>query len=305
MTTFAEPEQMIADEALLATMPQRPLGQTGWNASLLTLGGVRWDTLLNDEEAVALVHRALALGVNIFDTAAAYGNGESERKLGIALEGHRQNIWLNTKIMDRTYDGAKRQIETSLQRLRTDYVDLMFVHSLDNEEQYHQIMAPHSVLKAIEEFRDAGHIRHIGVSGHWVKDVQARIIQEYPFDAVLFPAGLFNLAYQYNFLETVLPVARARNMAVLGMKIYGAGRIQHVQSIEPYLRYSLNQDIDTAIIGCDSIAQLEQTVRIVKSRPSPLTEKEIAELLPEAVAVTQSWDEGQFSWVEGYRDQKG
>src|SRR5437762_2315026 len=83
---------------------------------------------------------------------------------------------------------------TSLARLRTDRVDLMFVHSLDSEEQFHRILGPDSVLKAIEECRAAGQIRYVGVSGHWVKHLMARIIQEYPFDAVLFPAGFFNLA---------------------------------------------------------------------------------------------------------------
>jgi predicted aldo/keto reductase-like oxidoreductase len=180
-------------------------------------------------------------------------------------------------------------------------VDLMFVHSLDTEEQRRQILAPNSVLKAVEEFRAAGHIRYVGISGHWVRDAMARIVQDYAFDAVLFPAGIFNVAYDYSFFENVLPLARERNMAVLGMKIYGAGRIKHASSIEPYLRYSLNQPIDTAVIGVDSIPQLEQTVRIVKSLPAPLSEAEQAALLPEALAITQQWDEGQFAFVEGYK----
>jgi aryl-alcohol dehydrogenase-like predicted oxidoreductase len=300
MATVLEKTSAVHD-ALWDPMPQRALGQTGWQASLLTMGGVRWDTLCSDEEAAALVRRALELGVNTFDTAHVYGGGESERKLGLALEGVRQRVWVNTKVIDRTCDGAKRQMETSLQRLRTDYVDLMFVHSLDSEEQYRAILSPNSVLKAVEEFRAAGHIRYVGISGHWVRDWMARIVQEVPFDAVLFPAGLFNIAYDYNFFENVLPLARERNMAVLGMKIYGAGRIKHARSIEPYLRYSLNQPIDTAVIGVDNIPQLEQTIRVVKSRPAPLSEEEQAALLPEALAITQQWDEGEFPFVEGYR----
>jgi aryl-alcohol dehydrogenase-like predicted oxidoreductase len=300
MATVLEKTNAVHD-TLWDPMPQRPLGQTGWQASLLTMGGVSWDTLCSDEEAAALVRCALELGVNTFDTAHVYGGGESERKLGLALEGVRQRVWVNTKVIDRTYDGAIRQMETSLQRLRTDYVDLMFVHSLDDEEQYRAIMAPNSVLKAVEEFRAAGHIRHVGISGHWVRHLMARIIQEYPFDAALFPAGLFNIAYDYSFFENVLPPARERNMAVLGMKIYGAGRIKQARSLEPYLRYSLNQPIDTAIIGVDSIPQLQQTIRVVKSRPAPLSPEEMAALLPEARAITQEWDEGQFAFVEGYK----
>lgn len=300
MTTFAPP--VLSDDDLLALpMPQRPLRNMGWNASLLTLGGVKWDVKCTDSEAAALVHRAMELGVNTFDTAHIYGNGESERKLGLALEGERHRIWLNTKVIDRTYDGAKRMFETSLQRLRTDYVDLLFVHSLDTEDQRAQIMQAESVLKAVEEYRRAGNVRYIGVSGHWVKDVMLRILGEYKFDAVLFPVGLFNLAYDYSFLDTVLPYARSRDMAVFGMKVYAAGRVKKAHSIAPYLRYAVQQDIDTAIIGMDSIAQLEETVRLLKSGLEPLSESEIQALLPEAVAITQEWDEHEFSWVQGYQ----
>jgi aryl-alcohol dehydrogenase-like predicted oxidoreductase len=267
----------------------------------LTLGGVKWDTQRTDSEAVALIHRAYELGVNTFDTAHLYGNGESERKLGLGLDGIRDRVWVNTKIGDRTYDGAMRQIETSLKRLRMDHVDLMFVHSMDSEEHRQQIMAPNSVLKAIEEMRAAGHIRYVGVSGHWVKDVMARILTEYPFDAVLFPIGLFNHVYEYNFPDTILPVARERNMATLGMKVFGAGRVKHAASVEPYLRYALHVAVDTMIIGSDTIAQLEEKVRIIKSSPAPLSDSERETLVPEALAITQSWDEGEFDWVQGYR----
>lgn len=287
-------------DLLSGPMPTRPLGGFGWNSSIITMGGVKWDTQRTAEEAVDLVHRAIELGINTFDTAHAYGNGESERKLGLALEGIRRKVWVNTKIMDRTYDGAMRQIETSLRRLKTDYVDLMFVHSVDHEEDYRQIMSPNSVLRALEECRDAGQIRHIGVSGHWVKHIQARLIQEYPFEAVLFPAGFFNIAYGYSFVDEVLPIARSRGMAVLGMKVLAAGRVKLAKSVEPYLRYSLTSPIDTAVIGVDSIDQLETMVRVAKSDIEPLSESERRELLAEAIDVTQQWDDGEFNWVKGY-----
>jgi aryl-alcohol dehydrogenase-like predicted oxidoreductase len=294
-------ERTVRDDILTATMPTRPLGGFGWQSSIITMGGVKWDTLRSDDEAVALIHRAIELGVNTFDTAHAYGNGESERKLGLALQGIRDRVWVNTKIMDRTYDGAMKQMEESLNRLQMDRVDLMFVHSLDDEDNYRKIMAPNSVLRAVEEFRAAGRIRHVGISGHWAKDVMARIIQEYRFEAVLFPVGLFNLAYGYSFVETVLPIARERGMAVLGMKVMGAGRIKLARNIEPYLRYSLGLPIDTAVIGVDNIAQLEENIRIAKQDAGPLGEYEQQALYPEAIEITQSWDAGEFSWVDGYR----
>lgn len=288
------------DDPLLAPMPRRKLGRTGWEASLLTLGGVKWDTRLTEAEAIALVHRAIELGVNTFDTAAAYSNGQSERRLGKALAGRRDEVWIDTKTGKRDAGEARRQIDESLDHLATDRIDLLFVHALDDDEDCRRVLAPNSVLKTIEEYQRAGHVRFVGVSGHWYKHNMKRILEAYPFDAALMPAGLANVAYDYDFMSEVAPVARARGAAVMGMKVFAAGRVQHAASVEPYLRYSLNQPIDTAVIGCDSIAQLEQTVRIVKQQPPPLSPVEQANLLPEAIAITQSFDKGEFSWVQHY-----
>lgn len=293
-----------AKEVLLDTMPKRPLGRTGWNASVLTMGGVKWDTHIPEVDAIALLHRAIELGVNTFDTAHDYGGGQSEIRLGKALAGRRQGLWVNTKCGQRGYDGARRHMDESLKRLGMDHVDLMFVHGIDNDDDYKRIMGPNSVLKAAEEYRKAGQIRFIGVSGHHWKHNIRRIIAEYPFDAILVPVGLFNVAYNYSYFDDVIPLARSKGMAVLGMKVFGAGRVKHATSREPYLRYSLNQPIDTAVIGCDSIAQLEETLRIVKSRPAALPEEEQKALLPEIMQITQQWGSGEFNWVQHYREHR-
>jgi aryl-alcohol dehydrogenase-like predicted oxidoreductase len=281
-------------------MPTRPLGRTGWNASVVGLGGVKWDTRCTQDEAVAIIRRAIELGVNVVDTAHSYGGGQSETRLGLALEGFRDRVFLSTKTGDRTYDGAMREMELSLRRLRVDAVDLMSMHSLDNEEQYRQIVTRPSVLDAMEKLREQGVVRHLGVSGHWVKHVIRRLLTEYPLDAVICPAGVFNVAYNYTFHDTVIAEARSRGMAVLGMKVFGAGRVRHARSIEPYLRYSLHQPVDTLLIGADSMADVEQTVRIACSQPPPLSTEELEALLPEAVAVTQHFGPGEFRWISHY-----
>jgi aryl-alcohol dehydrogenase-like predicted oxidoreductase len=286
---------------LSAPIPTRPLGKTGWQASVLTLGGVKWDSQLPETEAVELICRALELGVNTFDTAHMYGGGESERRLGLALRGAGLPVFIATKITDRTYDGARRQMDVSLQRLGMDRVDLMFVHGLDNDDDYRQVVAPVGVLRALAEYRDGGRLRFIGVSGHWYRQNMERILAEHAFDAVLCPVGLINLAYRYSYVDTVLPLARRCGMAAMGMKVFGAGRVKHAASIEPYLRYSLNLPVDTLVIGCDSIAQLEHTVRIVKGQPPPLSETEQTALFPECQRITQAWDRGEFNWVSHYR----
>jgi len=120
---------------------------------------------------------------------------------------------------------------------------------------------------------------------------------------VLFPAGVFNLAYHYNFVDVVGPLARSLGMAVLGMKVLGAGRAKHAVSVEPYLRYSLNRDVDSCVIGCDSVAQLEELVRIAKGRPGPLTVEEQQALYPEIMRITQEWGPLEFNWVKHYVEQ--
>lgn len=288
-------------EILNAEMPQRTLGNMPWKASLLTLGGVKWDTRLSEADAVALIHRAMELGVNTFDTAAGYGKGQSETRLGLALEGHRDRVWVQTKTGDRDYDGARASIERSLKRLRTDHIDLLFLHGVGDDDDCDRALDPEGVLKAAEEFRAAGHVRHIGVSGHWYKHNMKRFVEAYPVDGVLFPAGFFNIAYNYSYLDEVLPAIHRRGAAAMGMKIFAAGRVAHTRSIEPYLRYSIHLPVDTLVIGCDSIAQLEEMVTVFKSDPEPLTEAEMATMRPEAVAVTQEFEPGEFNWVSHYR----
>jgi aryl-alcohol dehydrogenase-like predicted oxidoreductase len=283
-------------------MPTRPLGPFNWQASVITMGGVKWDTDCTDAQAVALLHRAMELGINTFDTAYIYGDGESERKLGLAMQGVRHKYWVNTKVIDRTYDGAMRMMETSLKRLQMDYVDLMFVHSVDSEDHRQAILGPNSVLKAVDEMRRNGHVRHIGVSGHWVKHVMKSLLEEIDFEAVLFPVGIYNEAYGYSFLKEVLPTARAKGMAVLGMKVYAAGRVKHCRDRETYLRFSLGQDIDTAVLGMDTIAQLEENVRIAKTPGPTPTDEEVRSLYPEALAATQQFDPGEFEWVSHYKE---
>ena len=289
-----------AQDTLHAPMPTRPLGNTGWRASLLTVGGVKWDTLIDEREAVALIHRAIELGVNTFDTACTYGNGQSETRLGLALEDYRDRVFISTKTPHRDYDGACADIERSLKRLRTDHIDLMFMHSIEDDGDVTKVLRDDGVLKALRQFRDSGHIRFIGVSGHWYKHNMIRVIEQLPLDAVLMPVGLFNEAYGYSFVKEVVPVARRRQLAVMGMKVMGAGRAKHAADVTPYLRYAINQDIDTAVIGCESLDQLEQNVRIIKADPAPLPNAEAEALYDEAKRITQSWDRLEFNWVRHY-----
>jgi len=249
---------------------------------------------LDDEAAVAVVHRALELGINVIDTAHSYS--DSERKIGLALKGRRQEVFLNTKSGSRTYDGLKAEFEESLRRLQTDRVDLLFVHGIHDEADRRQILRPGGVLKAIEEYRAAGHLRFVGLSGHNDWEAMRQALQDYDFDAVLFPVGAFNRA-RYSFEEAILPLVQEKGLAALGMKVAGSGRFRKVADIVPYFRYSLNLPVDTVVVGVDNIAQLEQNVAAVCGDLSRLGEAEEKALLQEAWDLTREFEEGEWCWL--------
>ncbi|MDH7570592.1 MAG: aldo/keto reductase [Armatimonadota bacterium] len=276
-------------------MPRRRLGSTGWEVSMLALGGVNYH-LLPDAEAAAVVHRALDLGINMVDTAAAYGKGESERKIGLVMAERRGEVFLNSKTGDRTRDGALASVEQSLKRLRTDHIDLLFVHGVENEEDARRILQRPGVLDALEELRAAGVVRYLGLSGHNDRDAMLACLREYPFDAVLFPVGAANRV-RYSFEETILPYAHERGMIVLGMKLMLMGKVRETRDPSVYLRYSLNLPIHAGVVGVDNMAQLEYNVAVAKGSLDPVEGEALQQLLAEARDVTAHFSEGQWCWL--------
>jgi hypothetical protein len=102
----------------------------------------------------------------------------------------------------------------------------------------------------------------------------------------------------------VIPTARQQGMAVLAMKVLIAGRARHAQSIEPYIGYAISRDIDTAVIGCESIEQLEELVRLVKRQPAPPSHDEHQSLYAEVHQVTSTWEKGEFNYVDFYKTHR-
>jgi len=147
----------------MSALPTRPLGRTGFDVTILSLGGVTYN-LLDDAAAAAVVHRALDLGINYIDTAHVYK--ESERKIGPVLAERRDEVFIATKSTARDAATMTEQIEASFQRLQTDRIDLMQIHDLHTDQQIDEITGPGGALEAIEAFRRNGSIRFVGVTGH-------------------------------------------------------------------------------------------------------------------------------------------
>lgn len=247
-------------------MPTRPLGKTGHQVSLFSLGGEGvLRTYGRTREAVRVIHRALDLGVNYCDTAPAYS--QSQDYYGEALGERRREIFLASKTHERTRDGALRLLENSLERIRTDHLDLWQLHDLRTEGDLDQIFAKGGVLEAVEQAKREKLIRFAGVTGHYDPRILVKAIERYPFDTVLCAINAADRHY-LSFLDIVVPKARERNMGIIAMKVLSRGDIFRkgaVETAEQAISYVLSLPVSTALIGCLTPEQVEENVRISKT----------------------------------------
>jgi aryl-alcohol dehydrogenase-like predicted oxidoreductase len=261
-------------------MPTRPLGKTGHRVKIFSLGGqATLETSGREEESSAIIDRALDLGVNYIDTAAAYGGGISETYIGKVMRNRRKEVFLASKTHDRSYDGSMRLLERSLRNLQTDHLDLWQLHNVRTQSDLNSIFSSDGSIKAMEKARDQKMVRFLGITGHRDPLILRKGIQQYPFDAILMS---LNAADKHNasFIDHLLPTAVEKGMAVIGMKIPARGRIFReggITTMEQAMRYVLTLPVSTVIIGISTIQDLEEDVRIAKQF-TPLTRQEMAAL---------------------------
>ena len=281
--------QSAANEVERKGIPLRTLGNTGYKATILSLGG--GSALAQDdnrEEAVQIVRRALDFGVNYIDTAAAYGKGASERYIGEALRGRRDEVFLTSKTRERRAQPIRERLfKESCQRLQTEIVDLYFLHGVHTREHLSTVLdRDGGAITAFEHYRDAGRIRYLGISSH-SSETLMKAMDEYDFDCVfvtLNPAGMTMI--DPDKTEAMLAKAADKHVGVIAMKIVGGGDgriLERGITIEEGLRYTLSFPVSTACIGIATLEQLEQNVRLAKAFV-PFDEKERAELVRRASA---------------------
>lgn len=261
-------------------MPMRPLGKTGHQVKLFSLGGQSTlETADREEESMAIINRAIDLGVNYIDTAAFYGGGLSQVYIGKVMKRRRKEVFLATKTHDRTYDGSMRLLERSLKDLQTDHLDLWQLHNVRTQNDLDKIFAGDGAVKALEKARDEKMVRFLGITGHRDPLVLRKGLQQYPFDAILMA---LNAADKHNasFIDYLLPTAVEQGIAVIGMKIPARGRIFReggLTTMEQAMRYVLTLPVSTVIVGVSTMKELEENVRIAE-RFTPLTKQEMAAL---------------------------
>lgn len=265
----------------MSKLPTRPLGRTGLDVSILSLGGVMYN-FLEDREAAAVVHRAIDLGINYIDTA--HGYKESERKIGLVMAERRDEVVLATKSGQRDRDGMAAEIEESFKRLRTDRIDCMQIHDLHTEEDLARITGPDGALKAIESFVRDGSVRFVGVTSHVNPEILTKALREYPFDTILTSLGAVHAAVR-PFYETIMPVAQERGVGVLAMKAMAYGFLK--DHAERALRFVLGlPGVSAAVVGVDNMEQVERNVAVARAF-QPLTDAERGNLLETARRIYQ------------------
>lgn len=298
-------------------MPMHNLGQTGYRVGLFSLGGqATLEKPGTEDVSQAIINRAIDLGVNYIDTAAAYGRGVSQRHIGMVMKTRRKEVFLATKTHDRTYDGSMRLLEESLKSLQTDHLNLWQIHNLQTKEQLEQIFARDGAVKALEKACGEGMVMNLGVTGHYEPNVLIEAVNRFPFDTILMAINAADRHY-LSFIEHLLPVVQEKKMGTISMKVATRGRVLSswtpppveeqpermrtklpgTLTMEEALSYNLSLPVSTTIVGVDNVEQVEQNVRLA-SGFTPLLEPAMRELERRTLPIVRQalyfrrWDLG-------------
>ena len=204
-------------------IPTRPAGRLGVSLPVIGFGAFALTKDRTQEECNAAVARAVAMGATYFDVAPMYGRGTAEALLGPALAPHRAACFLSCKTAERSAAGATRELNTSLERLQTDHLDLYQMHAVQTAEDVEAILQPGGALEAFREAKAAGKVRHLGFSAH-DEESALTLIETDEFDSVMFPLN-FVAMQAAGFGRRVLAAAKRRGMAVLALKTMARGRL--------------------------------------------------------------------------------
>jgi uncharacterized protein len=257
-------------------VPRRKFGKTGAEVTLVGQAGGRFGMITADE-AKAIVRRAYDLGLNYFDNARLYWNGRSEEIMGEVLQPHRKELFITTKSATYTKEGALKDLHASLKALRTDYVDLWQIHQVGEMKEVEQIFGPGGSIEAFEQAKKEGKCRFIGFTGHRDPAVHLEMLKRYDkYDTILMPLNPADPAY-LSFEKQVLPIAVERGMGIQGMKGTANARLLHSMSVRDCLRYVLSLPVHCLAVGCTTLGQIEDDVRIAKEF-RPFTESELTAL---------------------------
>ncbi len=287
-------------------MKTRPFGKTGESFPILSFGAQRIvdDHDCSEEQAIAILNTAIDRGIRYFDTAWVYSAGQSEERVGKVAKDRRKEMWIVTKAVDRTRDGARRQLEEGLNRLQTDYVNEWRMHNVKSFEDLDSCFAKAGVLEAMVKAKEEGLVRNISISGHTDPQVQIEALNRFDFDSVLVAVSVLD-HFIYSFAEEFLPVANAKGVATIGMKVFALNRLGHLY--DRALRYTLGLPVSTVIVGCSTMEELENDLKVAENFV-PLSGPERLELFQEILPMVKPqnmpWKANEWSNPTGWNKRK-
>ncbi len=264
-----------APPAAPGEIPRRALGKTGVDVSILCFGGAHWGRMADDADAIRLLHEAIDAGITFLDNAWEYNGGRSEELMGRALQGRRQQVILMTKVCSHGRDKnvALQQLDDSLRRLKTDYLDLWQIHEVVYDDDPDRHFMPGGAAEALLEAKRQGKVRFIGFTGHKDPAIHLKMLaHDFPFNTCQMPLNVFDGTYR-SFEHDVLPVLSQRGIAPLGMKSLSGNAEPIKQGIvtpEEAIRYVLSLPIASLVSGIDSRQVLKQNLDIAR-RFTPMT----------------------------------
>ena len=279
-------------------LPTRPFGRHPDRVSIIGLGGGHLSRpTVTDQEAERIIRTALDNGVTFFDNSWDYGDGVSERRYGQALAGHRDDIFLMSKVCDRTRDGALRQLDESLRRLRTDYLDLWQFHEVNYDNDPEWIFEPGGAAEAAEIAKAQGKVRYVGFTGHKSPHIfKGMLAADYEWDACQMPVSVFDQHYR-SFTVDILPELNRRGIACIGMKSLGGnGQFVTEAGLTPQelRRYALSQPITSLACGAVTMDNVLQDLEIARTF-TPLSQDEQQALRDR---VRREATDGRHEWFK-------
>lgn len=241
-------------------LPRRPLGSTGLEVTILGLGCVAIGYGRHSvSEGAEIVHACIDHGINYIDCASSYGNAEV--KVGEVMKTRRREVVLTTKTLERTKDAAWKEINRSLERLKTSRVDLLQVHAINTFDDLDFITALDGSLAAAQRAKEEGMATHIGITGHTRPEVLAEAFRRFPFATALVPLSSTDKLIN-DFGTPLFPLSRQMGFGVIAMKVLAAGRV--TANVPESLRYSFTLPVSTAIVGMGTLDEVIQNTAIAR-----------------------------------------